>query len=211
DQLTLHDFHFAERGVTRYPAMDMTGADVEAALDAQDADDPLPPLDHAMSLIWAQFPSDIVQQSPNLKSSTAAAYIKLSRAEREEVTIDLFKGYYLPFDAAYIRLCQREDWHNLVFDKFFPPKNKQTGERTQNFRQSRYFDDYLRQIRQLSDRDAETVRDRLKSLFRDIVWLPHPYSDRMWSTSKHDLTYGWRVLPEGHTSKAVHLVLNPAF
>ncbi|KAI1784122.1 hypothetical protein LXA43DRAFT_872773, partial [Ganoderma leucocontextum] len=187
------NFTLTQHGVARIPTMQMTGPDIENLDDPEDEE---VSLDRAFSLLWAQFPSDVIQCSPNQKNRHKPSYIKLSQAAREAVTHDFFRAVELPFDAAYLRVCNEQQWRELVFDKFFPPKGTVLSDRLQNFRNARYFSTYLGEIERLSPHDATVIREELWILFRGLSWLPHPYSDRMWkSKAWHPLPPGWRALP----------------
>ena len=205
-QLTLHDFHLTQCGVARIPTMQMTGPDVE---ELDDPDDEAASVDRVFSLIWAQFPSDVIQCAPNVKFWYQPSHVKMPQTEREAVTHDSYTSLELPFDAAYLRLCTPEQWKQLVFDKFFPPKGSILNGNVQNFRNARYFSSYNNQLKEFSDRDAASSRDELWTLFRGLSWLPHPYSDRMWATkAMRSLPRGWSALPAGHDQTAVHIAVN---
>ena len=207
-QLTLHDFALTQRGVARIPTMQMTGPDIEELDDPDESDAPAS-LDRTFSLIWAQFPSDIIQCSPNVKSRREPSHVKLTQAEREAVTHDLYRSLELPFDAAYLRVCTLDQWKDLVFNKFFPPKGSQVSDHAQNFRNAKYFASYIHEINNLSDRNAALIREELWTLFQGLSWLPHPSSDRMWGTkAMHPPPRAWRVLPSDHVKTAVHIAIN---
>ncbi len=196
------------KGLARQVDIQMTGPDIDLSEELDDEDGSL---DEVFSTLWAQFPSDMVQQSPNFRHRTQPAYIKLTLGERDAVSIDLFKTFELPFDAVYIRVCTPIQWRQLVFDKFFPPHNAPLPDNLQNFRQCRYFDSYTSEIARMSTTDALRTREALWALFQELRWVPHPYSERMWSTKRRDHTHGWYALPAGHHTLAVHLAVNPKY
>ena len=188
----------------------MTGPDVFPPSPDDDEDEE-GSFDEAFSTLWAQFPSDMVQQSPNFRHRTQPAYIKLTLGERDEVSIDLFKSFELPFDSVYLRLCTPSQWRELVFDKFFPPQDMRLPDNLQNFRQCRYFGAYTRELGRLLPSDATKTRGSLWTLFQDLRWVPHPYSERMWATKRRNVGHGWFALPHGHHDLAVHIAINPKY
>ncbi len=206
-----HDFNFAARGIEAHPPLAMTGDDTPMNRFHQD-DDVEEPLDRAFAKLWAQFPSDIIQCSPNLRSRTQPAYVHLTVAERQDITIEFFKSFSLPFDAVYIRTCQNiAQWRALFFDKYFPPPGTSLSSTLQNFRNCTYLNAYSLELARLRPRDIPQVREALWDQFNQLRWVPHAESDRMWPTRPRPLSRLWTPLPANHQGPAVNIVVNPRF
>lgn len=210
-QPTVHDFNLAARGIVTRPPMAMTGEDGPMNRFHAD-DDSEESLDTAFSKLWAQFPSDLVQCSPNHRYRNQPAYIHLSHEERHTITIDFFKSFSLPFDAVYIRTCQDPaQWRTLFFEKFFPPPGVDLSSKLQNFRNCTYLNAYSQELKRLRPRDIQRIRATLWEQFDQLRWLPHAESDRMWPTRPRQLSRIWTPLPAEHKTPAANIVVNPRF
>ena len=209
-QLTLHDFDFAAQGIQPHCSMAMTGLD--APMNRFHEEDIEQTLDRQFSELWAQFPSDLIQCSPNHRNRNDPAYVHLTMEERHNVTVDLFKSFALPFDAVYIRTCQdTAQWRALFFDKFFPHPGTALSSTLQNFRNCTYLNAYSAALERLKRGDMPQVRAALWEQFNELRWLPHAESDRMWPTRPRQPSHLWTTLPSTHTGPAVNIVVNPRF
>ncbi len=204
----LHDFGLQDRGVRRQRRLQMTGDDVDNLGGFEDLE-PERPLDGVFSKIWAQFPSDIIQCAPNFRSRLAPSRLTMSLAERQAANEEVFKSVTaLPFQAAYIRILSEDEWKDMMFPRYYPPKGKPIAPNLQNFRNAQYFRDYLAELDSLTTRSSNIVRLLLKEKFLGLLWVPHASTDRMWDTKARHNTNGWLRYPEDLTGPAVNIAVN---
>ncbi|KAM5530101.1 hypothetical protein V8D89_016230, partial [Ganoderma adspersum] len=207
-QPSFHNFDFAAQGIEAHSLMAMTGEDA-AMNDANEDNTVEETLDRGFSELWLQFPSDIIQCSPNHRNRNKPAYVHLSLQERQDVTIELFRSFTLPFDSVYIRTCQdTAQWKKLFFDKFFPPPGTALSSTLQNFRNCTYLNAYSVALQRLKRGDIPRVRAALWEQFNQLRWLPHAESDRMWPTRPKSTSNLWTPLPATHEGPAVNVVVN---
>ncbi len=202
----MQDFALAERGIVRKRPMEMSGDDVDNLGDVET--EPEPSLDEVFTNIWAQFPSDIVQCAPNIRSRLAPSRITLSHTERQAANLEVFQSVTaLPFESAYVRVLNKQQWRTLMFPRYFPPKGTPVNPKLQNFRNAQYFRDYAAAMGELQEKPAATVRQIFLNAFEDLSWTPHASTDRMWDTSTRT-GGGWLAFPPGHTGPAVNIAVN---
>lgn len=205
DAITDCVFGLNDRGIRLHPSIRLAGPDQGASSDdepddfernvTRDIGGLLYP-DSIIDRIWAQFPYDLIQVSPNLKSRRDPAYTTLNAEQQMKVTLELFKRPVLPFRTAWVRFRDQKFWSTTQFDRFFPPKGARL-ENLQNFTGCRYFRDWMIVMTQATPQHAKAIRAKVHKKFMQILWLPHTESDRMWSTKiplkSHDY-HKWTML-----------------
>ncbi|KAI9062151.1 hypothetical protein FKP32DRAFT_1593720 [Trametes sanguinea] len=166
-------------------------------------------LDALVDEIWAQFAYDLIQISPNLKDERDPPYVTLTIAQRDKVTIDLYKQRSLPFRSVYYRTRDREFWCQS-FDKYFPPRG-QVIAKAQNYSSCRYYSTWLR-LREDTRATAfaiETIRNGLRRAFLRLLWLPYNELDRIWNTRKPCQTvHAWTHLSDSGLHSGVRILVN---
>lgn len=99
------------------------------------------------------------------------------------VNEDTYKNRTL---SAYFTDCQwkvagRKDWQ-LIFDRFFPPRDSIKGGRVQNYGATVYLRT-LRKIQARSDNETNRrIREALRRKFDELYWMPFAQTDRIWYT-----------------------------
>ncbi|KAI0713979.1 hypothetical protein C8Q76DRAFT_619963, partial [Earliella scabrosa] len=191
DAITPSVFGLDDLGIRLHPRLRLAGRDIEE----DNFDEPVDELEDGMDRdhhgllyadqivdrIWAQFPYDLIQISPNLKSRINPAYTTLTSAEQQQVTLDLFKRPFFPFRCVWYRERDFKFWYETQFARFFPPKG-QTLANVQNYGSCRYMQDWMRVMTQVSHVNAKIIRKKMMEKFKDILWLPHTETTRIWDT-----------------------------
>ncbi|PSS30936.1 hypothetical protein PHLCEN_2v2528, partial [Hermanssonia centrifuga] len=198
------DLGLGNRGVRMHEPATMTGPDV---IEISDSEDEEKDIDKVVSKILKQFPYDVIQQSPNQSANNRPAYTTLTRVEQDNVTMDIFKQTELPFIRAQLKIVSTHTWDRVFFDRFFPPKGFSPRGRIQNFPSCAYYQDWIGLINRMTSADVEIARKKIAKYFKDVHWLPHTASDRMWMT-KLDNHGQWTHLP-GAQVASPQIALNP--
>ena len=189
DAIIPHTFNLDMTSVRLRTRLHMTGPDVQDLSDEDEDEDEDFPRDGSGSIlpdalldrIWAQFPYDLIQVSPNLKHRRDPPYTVLSAVQQSQVTLDLFKRPIFPFRKVWYRVRDAKFWNHTQFDRYFPPKGAQLSN-LQNFTACLYFQDWMRLMSRVSDRDAKVIRLKIQEKFKEILWLPHTETSRIWDT-----------------------------
>ncbi|KAG1851045.1 hypothetical protein DFJ58DRAFT_661761 [Suillus subalutaceus] len=108
------------------------------------------------------------------------------------------------------QIVSHADWDNLVFKRYFPAKGALTAKALQQFPSASYYRQW-KALMDGNDKDeAEIIQNhRLMPWFEKLYWVPHPASDRMWSTKKGGKE--WIMLPPGEPRNCPRLAVNPRF
>ena len=161
--------------------------------------------DNRVAKIWNQVPFDIFAVSPNGAKLTDPSRIIMSAKACHNVTWEAFKtmDFSEIFEKVQIRMVTESFWTTTLFDRYFPPKGTPPKERgkLQNFPYTIYYNNWFRLMSQLSQKDADVVRSVLLKEFKNLKWLPHGGSDRMWATSKMS-GKNWTIHPIGSKPEA---------
>jgi hypothetical protein len=178
------------------------------------AEGPQSHLRRTVSPILRQFPSDIFQLAPSPKPGSGIdEWILLDPLQRANVDERVFKSFNLGnvFRQAQYRVMTPVSWKTLVFDRYFPPRGKGRG-KLQNFPSAQYYMAWQALLDGLDKDQAEAARAFAFSWFDELLWVPHPESDRMWCT-KPDRGKGarktWTMVPDGESQACPHIARNP--
>jgi hypothetical protein len=161
----------------------MGGAGVSAA------DDP----DLILGKIWRQFPHDVMAQGPNKQSAREGSYLLLDVAERSYATHLNFQKQDLTgtFKAVQARLVAPSAWTGKIMDMYFPKKGYVAKAKLQNFPKCLYYNMWVSLMNRVPVLQEEMVRKELGKKFLGLMWLPHPETDRMWSTRRSGASGRW--------------------
>jgi hypothetical protein len=167
-----------------------------------------------LSAIQHQFPSDIFQLAPSPKSASISPWVLLHPAQRMHTKIDIFYSLDLSrvFNQVQYRVINDADWNNLVFQRYFPAKGTSMAKALQHFPSASYYRQWQSLMDRLDEDQAKTVQnDHLLQWFNKLCWVPHPESDRMWSTKKGGKE--WIRLPGGDSDQGncPRIAVNPRF
>jgi hypothetical protein len=164
-----------------------------------------------LSAIKRQFASDIFQLAPAPKAALKQPWILLDSTQRERVKIDIFQSLNVGqvFGQAQYRVMSDTEWSDSIFGRYFPAKGASTANALQHFPFASYYRKWLALMKRLNEEDAEIFRKLVLTWFSKLNWLPHPESDRMWSTRKGGR--GWSMLPSGDPQNCPRLAVNPRF
>ncbi|KAG1766213.1 hypothetical protein EV702DRAFT_981012 [Suillus placidus] len=124
----------------------------------------------------------------------------------------LTKGHHLSgiFSQVQYRIISDADWDNLVFRRYFPAKGASTAKALQQFPSASYYRQWQALMDGLDEDCAEIIRNRhLTQWFDKLYWVPHPDSDRMWSTKKGGKE--WTMLPPGEPRNCPRIAVNSRF
>lgn len=185
---------------------DITTPDVHQMDEDQDGQEGI---DDVIARIWRQFPYDLFENAPNRRSNREPSHLLMSRQEREEATISIFKQTDLRsiFSRAVVKVLTPKEWENLQFKRFFPSKGFVPPTRFQNFPFMRYFQEWNSLMERLSVEDAKIVRGLIWKEFKTFQWLPLTDTDRAWNTKKVTGPQ-WMHLPSDDKKPAVRIALN---
>ncbi|KAG1854263.1 hypothetical protein F4604DRAFT_1514489, partial [Suillus subluteus] len=165
-----------------------------------------------LSAIQRQFASDIFQLAPSPKLALNSPWILLDQEQRKHIKVDVFRSLDLSgiFSQVQYQIVSHADWDNLVFKRYFPAKGASTAKALQQFPSASYYRQW-KALMDGNDKDeAEIIQNhRLMPWFEKLYWVPHPASDRMWSTKKGGKE--WIMLPPGEPRNCPRLAVNPRF
>ncbi|TEB22040.1 hypothetical protein FA13DRAFT_1716382 [Coprinellus micaceus] len=148
-----------------------------------------------VSSILRQFAPDLMNVSPNARDIEFGSVCRLTEAEREDLTIDIFQERNL---ASILNTCRwmraSSDMWRFVFDKLFPAKGKQVE--AQNFSRAVYYNAWASLTNSADEETVETIRTTLyTSIFKHLFWLPHAKCDRIWETRDRNRTQVFHQFP----------------
>jgi len=172
---------------------DDTDADEDDEMDGgvgeSGEDDP----DKILSKIWRQFPHDVMAQAPNKQSATEGSYLLLDVAGRSYASHKDFQKQDLTgvFEAIQARLVAPGAWTGKIMEMYFPKKGYVAKGRVQNFPKCLYYNMWASLMNRLPGRYEGMVRKELGKKFGGLMWLPHPETDRMWSTRRSGVSSRW--------------------
>ncbi|KAI0069525.1 hypothetical protein K474DRAFT_1751947, partial [Panus rudis PR-1116 ss-1] len=181
-----------EHRVHLRPLIVPQGPDVGARPHDEEEEDDLDPevanlpLQEQVNWLFRQFVYDVFQVAPNHKAQNKPSHLCMSHEDMRKVTVDIFKSLNLVnvFPRVQVRRVDLNFWRSILFQRYFPRKGtppKEVG-KLQNFPYTRYYPNWIHLTNRLSTADASYVRDRIWSAFKELHWLPHTGSDRMWPT-----------------------------
>ncbi|KAG2063845.1 hypothetical protein BDR04DRAFT_946587, partial [Suillus decipiens] len=164
-----------------------------------------------LSAIQRQFATDIFQLAPSPKLALNPSWVMLNPAQRMQAKVDIFHSLDLShiFSQVQYRITSDADWDNLVFRRYFPAKGASTAKALQQFPSASYYRQWKALRDRLDENHAEIIQNHLKQWFDQLSWVPHPESDRMWSTKKGGK--GWIMLPPGEPRHCPRIAVNPRF
>ncbi|KAG1772226.1 hypothetical protein EV702DRAFT_976795 [Suillus placidus] len=165
-----------------------------------------------LSAIQNQFASDIFQLAPSPRLTSNSPWVLLDPGQRIRVKIDIFHSLDLSgiFNQVQYRVVSDDDWNNLVFQRYFPAKGTLMAKALQQFPSASYYRQWQALMDGLDEDNAEIIQNHcLMQWFDKLYWVPHPGSDRMWSTKKGGKE--WVVLPPGGQGNCPRLAVNPRF
>jgi hypothetical protein len=212
EELRAQDRPLEDRGIVMRPLPLEAGPDI-IALDVNHMDEDMPErvesIDDIIARMWRQFPYDLFENAPNHRSNRQGSHLLMTRQQREDATVEVFKNTDLRgiFCRVVLKVVNAKDWQNLQFKRFFPSKGFKAPTRFQNFQYMRYFLEWNALMGRLSDEDAERVRGLMWQRFKTFQWLPLTDTDRCWNT-KRKTGPQWKHLPVDDNKPAVHIALN---
>jgi hypothetical protein len=165
-----------------------------------------------LSAIQHQFASDIFQLAPSPKLASNSPWVLLDPEQRMRTKVDVFLKQDLRgiFSQVQYRIISDADWSNLVFRRYFPAKGASTAKALQQFPSASYYRQWQALMDQLDEDNAEIIQDHLlMTWFDQLHWVPHPESDRMWSTKKGGKE--WIMSPPGEPRNCPRIAVNPRF
>ncbi|GJE99780.1 hypothetical protein PsYK624_160510 [Phanerochaete sordida] len=198
-------FRLSEAGVRVAPVAASIPAAVLEGMIAEGHDHP----DAELNAVWQDFLRDVVAVIP-MAQRGGGSYCTLDVEERERVSEELYKSRELPFRAAILKVAEDSTWDGLFFDRFFPDSVEINRRQrlTQHFGACHYWTRWQVLMAKVIDRGQQiTIRGKLRSEFRKLMWLPWTSSDRIWVTGRTEK--GTFVkLPEGHEGPAPKIAIN---
>jgi hypothetical protein len=169
--------------------------------------EPLPVL---LTKHWNQFCSDLVQKCGNARGNQMqASHCALTMDERRNVTPAIYKESNLAtvFHRVQWKRANGLEWRE-AFDQFFPPLGTPPRLQPQNFPTMQYWLTWAEMKRDMAADALNEVRTKYWALFKEFIWIPKPYSDRLWKYNPHP---DFHVFPRGYTQSAPHILINCAF
>ena len=133
-------------------------------------------------------PSDVFQHVPRRKPRNDGpaddSWVYLTQEEQHGLTIEIFASLDLSriFRHAQYCIVDEQEWHDLVFSRYFPAKDAPSSKSLQHFPSAKYFQGWLDLMGGLTKSKAEDLRKELFHHFSALHWLPYPLCDRMWTT-----------------------------
>ncbi|KAG1719121.1 hypothetical protein EDB19DRAFT_1648748 [Suillus lakei] len=131
---------------------------------------------------------------------------------QHEGHVDIFHSLDLShlFRQIQYRVINDTDWNNVVFRRYFPAKGASTAKALQQFPSAMYYRQWQALMDRLDEDDAKIIQNyHLTQWFDKLYWVPHPESDRMWSTKKGGKE--WIMLPPGEQKNCPRIAINPRF
>lgn len=158
------------------------------------------------------FASDIFQLAPNPKSDLEQPWILLDPTQKEQIKIYIFRSQDISqvFSQAQYRIMSGTDWKDMVFRRYFPAKGATMVKALQHFPSASYYMLWEALMNRLDEDKAKITRDHILNWFDTLRWVPHPESDRMWST-REATGRNWVRVPPGPAQNCPRLALNPRF
>lgn len=168
-------------------------------------------LSSELPAIQHQFASDIFQLAPSPKLASISHWVLLNPAQRLRTKVEIFHSLDLSgiFRQVQYRVINDADWDNLVFQRYFPAKGASTAKALQQFPSASYYRQWQALMDGLDEDRAEIIQNRLRQWFNNLYWVPHPGSDRMWTTKKGGKE--WTMLPPGEPGNCPRIAVNPRF
>lgn len=168
-------------------------------------------LSSELPAIQHQFASDIFQLAPSPKLASISHWVLLNPAQRLRAKVEIFHSLDLSgiFCQVQYRVINDADWDNLVFQRYFPAKGASTAKALQQFPSASYYRQWQALMDGLDEDRAEIIQNRLRQWFNNLYWVPHPGSDRMWTTKKGGKE--WTMLPPGEPGNCPRIAVNPRF
>jgi len=158
------------------------------------------------------FASDIFQLAPNPKSNLERPWVLLDSTQKEQTKIHIFQSQDISrvFSQAQYRIMSGTDWNDLVFRRYFPVKGATMAKALQHFPFASYYMLWEALMNRLDEGKAKITRDHVLNWFDTLHWVPHPESDRMWST-REATGRSWVRVPPGPAQNCPRLAFNPRF
>ena len=142
-------------------------------------------VDDIVDIIVAQWGFDLMQVTPNIKSSLEPAHTILDQTQLTKVTRSLYESSVLPFRHAWIRPGSVVDFET-VCRRLFPSPSTTSALNgpPQNYNSCRYFRLWDRLTQKASAEDIEKIWRKIYNLvMRSTQWLPYALTDRIWRSS----------------------------
>lgn len=220
DELVAQDTPLADLGIRAFTHHQdqEEGLDImalnEDQMDVQDeAGKQQETIDDVIKRIWRQFPYDLFENAPNHKSLQQGSHLLLSKEDRQNATIEVFRDTHLSplFSRVAIKVLTPDKWEGLEFRRYFPEKGFIRPVKCQNFTRLRYYEEWNSLMERLSIEDATVVRRLAWDTFNTFKWLPLTDADRLWNTKTLKLPHkDWTHLPYDDRKPMVQIGLNGA-
>lgn len=154
-----------------------------------------------------QFPSCVMQLVPDPSTATETPWVLISPATRKRVDCNLFKTYQIldVFPHVQFKVVNEHGWY-YIFDRYFPEKDSSPKKR-QHFTRAQYLIQWTNLMDASDHEAAKDLRQTVFKWFKELYWVPHPESDRMWSR-KPGTACGWDVLPAQSPKTGARLAFN---
>lgn len=168
-------------------------------------------ISNELSAIQRQFASDIFQLAPSPKLAPNSPWVLLDPAQRIHAKVDIFYSLDLHsvFSQVQYRFVSDHNWNNVVFRRYFPAKGTSMSKALQQFPSASYYRRWRALMDWLDEDDAKIIQNHhLTQWFDNLYWVPHPDSDRMWSTKKGS-SRKWTILPPGERRHCHRIAINP--
>lgn len=161
----------------------------------------------ALTSLWQQFLSDLMQKCGNLRGPRAdASHCRLSVRERQSITQQALINVNLAtiFNRVQYRTSTRMEWAN-AFVHYFSPLDAKIPIQPQNFPNMLYWRRWA-ELKSLLPDGVEHMRGQLRRRFDQLYWVPQPASDRVWLYQRNDR---FHIFPDGCNSNAPQILMNP--
>ena len=213
EELVAQDTPLADLGIVATVPHREAGPDIVALReDPMDEDEGgrQESVDDLLARIWRQFPYDLLDNAPNHRCSQQGSHLILSKKDRAEATIEVFRNTNLCrlFSRVVVKIVTPEKWEGLEFKRYFPAKGFIAPAKFQNFTRLRYFQEWNALMADLSADNARVVRQSAWNTFNTFKWLPLTDADRLWNTKKVKPGPEWVHLPHDDNKPVVRIGLN---
>jgi hypothetical protein len=181
---------------------------VDSGSDVDDSDDPdVGEIDREVSAIWRQFLVDMKQKAPNPRQHGAPSYLKLNVAERRRASEEVFRNVNLSeiWTCIWYKVAERSDF-DKSFRYLFPVSAPEVAPSTQNYKQAKYFNMWMRILNESEEETIEVIRNHLRRRFDTLTWVPYAISDRIWTTHPRR-PVGFTRLPVGSRGPAPRILI----
>lgn len=154
-------------------------------------------LDEQLTVLWRQYLLDVMLKCPNPKGGLKS-YCRLNKTQRQKRSHLLF-GHRQNLAEIFYKCGWKigtAQTFETVFDKHFPPKGHLHVEGTgQGYGASSYYRQWKQLIEMMPDKDADTIRESMKTKFDELSWVPHSEAGKFWQSKSTNDKLKYAVLP----------------